>query len=75
MKSLIIAGAVALATLGTATAASAHTDNPKACFGQDRAAWIAAHSGAEAGEIISGRAHDGTNAQINADYKAACQAA
>ncbi len=73
-KLAVGAGAAALMFGSTVIPAfAAGTPNQQSCFGQDRAAWIAANSGQEAGVILSGRAGD--NAQINHDYMAACQAA
>jgi hypothetical protein len=69
---ILATAALAAAAVGTfgAVPASAATDNPKACFGQDRAAWIAEHGGAAWGAIAPTRAGD--NAAINAAYKASC---
>lgn len=65
LASLFIAG-VAFASVGTGVASATQPENP-GCFGQDRAAWIHAHSGAEWGDIAPVRAGD--NGAINAEYK------
>lgn len=70
-KIISAAGMTTVLFAATAIPAFAATPNQQSCFGQDRAAWIAAHSGQEAGEILSARAGD--NAQINADYRTGCQ--
>ena len=67
MKKLLILGVVAVTGVFASSAFAAQPANP-GCFGQDRAAWIHAHSGAEWGAIASDRAGD--NSSINADYKA-----
>jgi hypothetical protein len=61
---------VALAVVGIAGPVAAATDNPNACFGQDRAAGVHAISGRTWGDIASDR--KGTNAQHNAAYRATC---
>jgi len=72
VKHMLVGALIVAAPFTAAVAANAASDNasPKACFGQDRATWIAEHSGREAGAIISDRAGD--NAQINHDYRAGC---
>jgi hypothetical protein len=56
---------------GVASAAPGSSNaSPKACFGQDRAAWIHANGGSAWGAIAPERA--GENAQINHDYRAGC---
>ena len=68
-RSLGIAAATMFAVVGLAAPASAGQPADPGCFGQDRAGWIAAHSGAEWGAIASGE-RAGDNAAINAQYKA-----
>jgi hypothetical protein len=56
---------------GVASAAPGSSNaSPKACFGQDRAAWIHANGGSAWGAIAPERAGD--NAAINAAYRADC---
>jgi hypothetical protein len=65
-KFLVVAGA--LVALAVPSIASADQPARPGCFGQARAAWIHANSGAEWGAIASQRAGD--NSAINAEYKA-----
>jgi hypothetical protein len=68
MKRLLVLAVVALSGIAVGVGSAAQPANP-GCFGQDRAAWIHAHSGAAWGDIASDRAGD--NSSINAAYKAA----
>jgi opacity protein-like surface antigen len=68
MRKLIIIAA-SLAALAVPTAAMATQPVNPGGFGQDRAAWIHANSGAEWGVIAGERAGD--NGTINHDYMAA----
>ena len=68
MKRLLILSVVAVTGAFASSAFAGQPANP-GCFGQDRAAWIHANSGAEWGAIATVRAGD--NSSINADYKAA----
>ena len=68
MRKLILTGmAVAMLAVPTASMASAPAD--PGGFGKDRAAWIAANSGAAWGAIAADRAGD--NGDINHDYMVA----
>jgi hypothetical protein len=69
MKKLLILSVVAVTGAFASSAFAAQPVNP-GCFGQDRAAWLAAHSGAEWGVIAGERAGD--NGAINRAYKDAC---
>ena len=69
MKKLLVLAVVALSGIAAGTGLAAQPANP-GCFGQDRAAWIHANSGAEWGAIAS-QIRKGDNSSINADYKAA----
>jgi uncharacterized membrane protein len=80
MKRTVMAVAVAgLLSMSVAGAVSARTDNPKACFGQDRAAYVTANGGH--GQIISDRArsedptgqYPNDNVRQNKEYKENCQ--
>ena len=66
MKKLLIVGVVAVSGAFASTAFAGQPANP-GCFGQDRAAWLHANSGAEWGAIASVRA--GENGAINQEYK------
>jgi len=71
MKKILAAGAISAATLvfAAGSASADQPDNP-GCFGRDRAAWLAANSGAAWGEIAPVRAGD--NGGINRAYRDAC---
>ena len=80
-RELMAFAAAGMLALSMAGAVSADTDNPKACFGQDRADYVTANGGH--GQIISDRAQDKStrpeypndNVKQNKEYKEACQAA
>jgi len=61
-----------LAVLGVIGAGGAVAGQPAdpGCFGQDRAAWLAANGGAAWGDIAPTRAGD--NGAINQAYKTSC---
>jgi hypothetical protein len=71
--------AAGLTAVSMAGAVSADTDNPKACFGQDRSDYVTANGGH--GQIISDRAraedptgqYPNDNVRQNKEYKEACQ--
>jgi hypothetical protein len=79
MKQRIKMAAFGLALVGglfagaaTTTMAASDNANGNACFGQDRATFIAENGGKAHAEVIKARAGD--NAQINAEYRENCQA-
>ena len=63
----IAAAAGALSVVGGGVA-QAGTDNPTACFGQDRSGAVHTFGGEAWGDLASNRA--GTNSTHNADWKA-----
>ena len=69
MKKLLILSVVAVTGAFASSAFAGQPANP-GCFGQDRAAWLHANSGAEWGVIAGQRAGD--NGDINQAYKIAC---
>ncbi len=71
VKILSVAFGATLALSAFGSAFAAQPNNP-GCFGRDRAAWIAANSGAAWGAIASDRAGD--NGAINQAYKIWCEA-
>lgn len=70
MKKLLVSAGVAGLLFAGAGTAIAGTDNPKACFGQDRAAGVHAITGRTWGDIASDRAGD--NANQNHAYQDSC---
>lgn len=78
MKKKAIAIAIATGALWVAGAAAANagTENPQACFGQDRAAGVQGlrESGVAPGQGFAS-IRKGDNSSINAAYRDACQAA
>lgn len=71
MRKSLVAGALVVGTfLGSIGVASAAQPANPGCFGQDRAAWLHANSGAAWGAIAGVRAGD--NGSINRDYMGQC---
>jgi hypothetical protein len=68
MKKLLVLAVVALSGIAAGSGFAAQPADP-GCFGQDRADWIHANSGAAWG-VIASQERKGDNSSINAEYKA-----